>query len=78
MEITDNFDQIGQYSNLELMKKLNKLKSNNFQSFFEEYLNKSYKLYKKNKNQQISFMDYQDQLFKELEKSKKQKKYGKN
>ncbi len=78
MEISDNFDQIGQYSNMELRKKLYKLKSNNFQSFLEEYLNKSYKLYKKNKNSQISFIDYQDQLFKELEKQKSQKKNGKN
>ena len=74
----DSFDQIGQYSNIELRKKLCKLKLNNCQSFLDIYLNKSYNLYKKNKKCNISFADYQEQLAKELEKNKNPKKSGKN
>ena len=78
MEFFDSFDQIGQYSNIELRKKLYKLKLNNFQCFLDIYLNKSYNLYKKNKNCEISFADYQGQLAKDLEKNKNSKKIGKN
>ena len=78
MELFDSFDQIGQYSNIELRKKLCKLKLNNFHCFLDVYLNKSYKLYKKNKNCEISFADYQEQLAKEIEKHKNPKKSRKN
>ncbi len=81
MELFDSFDQIGQYSNMELRRKLCKLKSNNLHCFLEMYLNKSYNLYKKKKNCDISFADYQEQLLKEIEKHKNHnniKKIGQN
>ena len=74
MENSDNFDLFGQYSNMELKQKLFKLKLNNIQNFLEESLNKSYLLYKKNKNYEISFKDYKEQLLKELEKKNKNRK----
>ncbi len=78
MEVIDNFDQIGQLSNNELREKFYKLRRNSFRNFFEESLQKSYKLYKRNKNSDISFIDYKDQLLKDLEKNKNTKKTRKN
>ena len=69
----DRFDQIGQYSSMELKKKLYKLKLSNIQSFLETSLKNTYNLYKKNKNCNISFAEYQTQLLKKLEKEKKEK-----
>ena len=66
MENIDNFDLIGQYSNMELKHKLYKLKLNKIKNFVEVSLNRSYLLYKKNKNNEISFKDYKEQLLKEL------------
>ena len=80
MEGFDGFDQIGQLSNIELRHKFYKLKHNNFYNFFEESLKKSYLLYKKNKKSDISFEDYQEQLFKDIEKqnnNKNNKAFGK-
>ena len=74
MENSDNFDLFGQYSNMELKQKLFKLKLNNMQNFLEVSLNKSYLLYKKNKNCEISFKDYKEQLLKDLEKKNKNRK----
>ena len=78
MEVIDNFDQIGQLSNNELREKFYKLRRNSFHNFLEESLQKSYKLYKRNKNSDISFIDYKDQLLKDLEKNKNTKKTRKN
>ena len=78
MENMDNFDLIGQYSTMELRQKLYKLKLNNMKNFLEVSLSKSYILYKKNKNSEISFKDYKDQLLKELEKNKNRKSINKN
>ena len=78
MENMDNFDLIGQYSTMELRQKLYKLKLNNMKNFLEISLSKSYILYKKNKNSEISFKDYKDQLLKELEKNKNRKSINKN
>ena len=69
----DRFDQIGQNSSLELKNKLQKLKLTNIQSFLEASLKKTYNLYKKNKNSNISFTEYQEQLLQKLEKQKKLK-----
>ena len=77
MEDFDSFDQIGQYSNMELKKKLYKLKQNKFHDFLLESMDKSYILYKKNKNCKISFNDYQAQLLKEFEKQNNLKNYEK-
>ena len=78
MEDFDNFDQFGQLSNIEFRHKLYKLKLNNFHNFFEESLKKSYLLYKKNKKSDISFIDYQEQLLRDIEKQKSNKKAQKN
>ena len=78
MENMDNFDLIGQYSTMELRQKLYKLKLNNMKNFLEVSLSKSYILYKKNKNSEISFKDYKEQLLKELEKNKNRKSINKN
>ena len=78
MENIDNFDLIGQYSTMELRQKLYKLKLNNMKNFLEVSLSKSYILYKKNKNSEISFKDYKEQLLKELEKNKNRKSINKN
>ena len=78
MENMDNFDLIGQYSTMELRQKLYKLKLNHMKNFLEVSLNKSYILYKKNKNCEISFKDYKEQLLKELEKNKNRKSINKN
>ena len=78
MENMDNFDLIGQYSTMELRQKLYKLKLNNMKNFLEISLSKSYILYKKNKNSEISFKDYKEQLLKELEKNKNRKSINKN
>ena len=69
----DPFDQIGQNSGMELKNKIHKLKLNNIQSFLESSLKKTYNLYKKNKNSNISFVEYQEQLLQKLEKQKKNK-----
>ena len=78
MENMDNFDLIGQYSTMELRQKLYKLKLNNMKNFLEASLTKSYILYKNNKNSEISFKDYKEQLLKELEKNKNRKSINKN
>ena len=67
----DHFDQFGKYSAIELQNKLQKMKLNNIQSFLEASLKKTYTLYKKNKNCNISFKEYQEQLIEKLEKQKK-------
>ncbi len=71
--IGEEFDQFGQYSNLELQHKLHQLKFNNLNNFIEASLNKTYNLYKKNKNSNITFMDYRNLMLKELEKHKSKK-----
>ena len=73
MEYFDNLDHFDQYSSMYLKDKLYKLKLNNIQTFLETSLKKTYNLYKKNKNCNISFTAYQDQLLKNLEKQKKVK-----
>ena len=70
MVTIDEFDQLGQYSSLELQHKLHRLKFNNIKNFIEASLNKTYDLYKKNKKSNISFMDYRNLMIKELEKHK--------
>ena len=67
----DLFDQIDQNSGMELKNKIHKLKLKNIQSFLESSLKKTYNLYKKNKNSNISFAEYQEQLLQKLEKQKK-------
>ena len=49
MNTNEGFDQLGQYSNLELQNKLHKLKFNNINNFIETSIHKNYNLYKKNK-----------------------------
>jgi hypothetical protein len=73
MVTIDGFDQFGQYSSLELKNKLRRLKFNRINNFIESSLNKTYKLYKKNKNSNITFMDYRTLMLKELEKKKDSK-----
>ena len=73
MVTIDEFDQLGQYSSLELQHKLHRLKFNNIKNFIEASLNKTYDLYKKNKKSNISFMDYRNLMLKELEKHKSKK-----
>ena len=73
MEYFDNLDHFDQYSSMYLKDKLYKLKLNNIQTFLETSLKKTYNLYKKNKNCNISFAEYQTQLLKKLEKEKKEK-----
>ncbi len=67
MVAIEEFDQFGQYSNLELQHKLGKLKFNNINNFIENTLNKTYSMYKKNKRSNITFMDYRNLMIKELE-----------
>ena len=73
MVTIDGFDQFGQYSSLELKNKLDRLKFNRINNFIEFSLNKTYKLYKKNKNSNITFMEYRTLMLKELEKKKDSK-----
>ena len=69
----DSFDTFDQYSYLEWKNKLKHLKFNNFHYFIEVYIKKFYNLYKKNKNSEITYIDYQTQLVKKLEKQFKNK-----
>lgn len=73
MVAIEEFDQFGQYSNLELQHKLGKLKFNNINNFIEDTLNKTYNIYKKNKRCNITFMDYRKLMIKELEKHNNRK-----
>ena len=73
MKTIDGFDQFGQYSNLELQYKLQQLKFKKINSFIEASINKNYKLYKKNKKSDITYMDYRTLMLKELDKHKNKK-----
>ena len=70
MVTIDEFDQFGQYSNMEFQHKLHQLKFNNIKDFIEASINKTYDLYKKNKKSNISYLDYRNLMLKELERHK--------
>ena len=73
MKTIDGFDQFGQNSNLELQYKLQQLKFNKINSFIEASINKNYKLYKKNKKSDITYMDYRTLMLKELDRHENKK-----
>ena len=66
------FDQLGHYTNLELQHKLH-VKFNNINNFIEASLIKTYNLYKKNKNSNISYLDYRTLMLKEIEQHRNKK-----
>ena len=75
MVAIEEFDQFGQYSNLELHHKLGQHKFSNINNFIEDSLNKIYNIYKKNKKSNITFMDYRNLMLKEFEKRNNRENY---
>ena len=74
----DSFERFDQYSYLEWQNKVNHKKLNRFNSFLETTIKKFYVLYKKKKNSEITYVEYQAQLVKELEIQIKNKGKKKN
>ena len=71
MASPDVFAHFDIYSKIESQLKLKHFKSQRMYSFIEEYLEKKYEVYKKNKNSDISFSDYRNLMLKELVKNRK-------
>ena len=71
MASPDVFAQFDMYSKIESQLKLKHFKSQRIYSFIEEYLQKKYEDYKKNKNSDISYSEYRNLMLKELVKNRK-------
>ena len=71
MASPDVFAHFDIYSKIEYQLKLKHFKSQRMYSFIEEYLEKKYEVYKKNKNSDISFSEYRNLMLKELIKNRK-------
>ena len=71
MASPDVFAQFDIYSKIESQLKLKHFKSQRIYSFIEEYLQKKYEDYKKNKNSDISYSEYRNLMLKKLVKNRK-------